>query len=268
LQIRLKREPVKDFKLLTGSASRVMEQGSHKGGVLCQASSEPVQSYPPTPRLISILVAYFLRRRDPLGCLRRLGAEYGDIVHMRLAGRHDYLLSHPNHIKAVLSAPQAEMARSTPPVLKRLAGRGVLTSQGDHHRWRKRMVAPAFHKQRIFDWGTVITSQSARLLAGLSQLSAYMASKHGVIGLTKAAALETANDWIAAKTAAKQSTKYLDEVETFFTPSTVPKSTSAAQAGRKNACWLPSAAVKQHTIFLLSLIPKAAVAALTWKRPT
>ena len=82
-----------------------MEQGSHKGDVLCQASSEPVQSYPPTPRLISILVAYFLRQRDPLGCLRRLGAEYGDIVHMRLAGRHDYLLSHPNHVKEVPFRP-------------------------------------------------------------------------------------------------------------------------------------------------------------------
>jgi NAD(P)-dependent dehydrogenase (short-subunit alcohol dehydrogenase family) len=38
--------------------------------------------------------------------------------------------------------------------------------------------------------GAIVNTASVAGLAGLSQLSAYMASKHGVIGLTKAAALE------------------------------------------------------------------------------
>ena len=38
--------------------------------------------------------------------------------------------------------------------------------------------------------GAIVNTASVAGLAGLSQLSAYTASKHGVIGLTKAAALE------------------------------------------------------------------------------
>jgi hypothetical protein len=53
--------------------------------------------------------------------------KYGDIVHMQLGRRHDYLINHPNFVKAVLCAPQSEMARSTPPAMKRLLGRGLLT---------------------------------------------------------------------------------------------------------------------------------------------
>jgi NAD(P)-dependent dehydrogenase (short-subunit alcohol dehydrogenase family) len=38
--------------------------------------------------------------------------------------------------------------------------------------------------------GAIVNTASVAGLAGLSQLAAYTASKHGVVGLTKAAALE------------------------------------------------------------------------------
>jgi cytochrome P450 len=90
--------------------------------------------------------------------------KYGDIVHMQLGRRHDYLINHPNFVKAVLCAPQSEMARSTPPAMKRLLGRGLLTSQGDYHRQHKRMIAPAFHKEVVRQWNSTITTHCERLL--------------------------------------------------------------------------------------------------------
>src|SRR5206468_5826730 len=88
---------------------------------------------------------------------------YGDIVHMQLGRRHDYLINHPTYIKAILCAPQSEMARSTPPAMKRLLGRGLLTSQGDYHRRHKRMLAPAFHKEIVRQWNSTINIHCQRL---------------------------------------------------------------------------------------------------------
>ncbi len=53
---------------------------------------QPLQ--PPGPR--HGLQAYFAFRRDPLDFLTRIAAEYGDIVHMQVGNRHDYLLNHPD----------------------------------------------------------------------------------------------------------------------------------------------------------------------------
>src|SRR5258708_31688021 len=55
------------------------------------------------------------------------------------------------------------MARSTPPGLKRLLGRGLLTSQGDYHHRHKRMLAPAFHKEIVRQWNLTITTHCERL---------------------------------------------------------------------------------------------------------
>lgn len=92
-----------------------------------------------------------------------MARKYGDIVHMQLGRRHDYLINDLDHIRAILCAPQSEMARSTPPGLKRLVGTGLLTSQGDYHRRHKRMLAPAFHKELVRQSGSTIVAQCVQL---------------------------------------------------------------------------------------------------------
>ena len=126
-------------------------------------SSRSAPNHPPGPKGISVLAYCLSRQRDPLGDLRKIAVKYGDIVHMQLGRRHDYLINHPDHIKAILCAPQSEMARSTPPALKRLLGRGLLTSQGDYHHRHKRMLAPAFHKEIVRQWNLTITTHCERL---------------------------------------------------------------------------------------------------------
>jgi cytochrome P450 len=119
--------------------------------------------YPPGPKGFSVLACCLSRQRDPLGDLRRIAVKYGDLVHMELGRRHDYLVNHPDYIKAILCAPQSEMARSTPPALKRLLGQGLLTSQGEYHRRHKRMLAPAFHKEIVYQWNSTITRHCEQL---------------------------------------------------------------------------------------------------------
>src|SRR5260370_6617935 len=126
------------------------------GEHMAPAASGPV--HPHGPKGISVLTCCVSRQRDPLTELGKLTRQYGDIVHMQLGRRHDYLINHPDYIRAILCAPQSEMARSTPPGLKRLLGTGLLTSQGDYHRRHKRMLAPTFHKELVRRWSSTIVN--------------------------------------------------------------------------------------------------------------
>jgi cytochrome P450 len=131
---------------------------------MAPTASEPI--HPPGPKGISILTCCLSRQRDPLTELGKLTRQYGDIVHMQLGRRHDYLVNHPDYVRAILCAPQSEMARSTPPGLKRLLGTGLLTSQRDYHRRHKRMLAPTFHKELVRRWSSTIVSYCDKMRDG------------------------------------------------------------------------------------------------------
>ncbi|MES2147051.1 MAG: 3-hydroxybutyrate dehydrogenase [Pseudomonadota bacterium] len=58
-----------------------------------------------------------------------------------------------------------------------------------------RLAVPGMRKR---EWGRIINTASAHSLVASPNKSAYVAAKHGVAGLTKALALETARDGITA----------------------------------------------------------------------
>jgi cytochrome P450 len=128
-----------------------------------EAKAKLGPSYPPGPKGLSVLAYYLSRQRNPLRDLHKIARKFGDIVHMQLGGRHDYLINHPDYVKAVLCAPQSEMCRSSPPALKRMLGSGLLTSQGAYHRRHKRMLAPALHKEMARQWSSVISADCERV---------------------------------------------------------------------------------------------------------
>lgn len=131
-----------------------------------EAKAKLGRSYPPGPKGLSVLAYYLSRQRNPLRDLHKIASKFGDIVHMQLGGRHDYLINHPDYVKAVLCAPQSEMCRSSPPALKRMLGSGLLTSQGDYHRRHKRMLAPTLHKEMVRQWSSVISAYCERVWSG------------------------------------------------------------------------------------------------------
>ncbi|MCX7789625.1 MAG: cytochrome P450 [Chloroflexaceae bacterium] len=93
-------------------------------------------------------------QRDPIGFVSALAAEYGDIVRFRLGSQPTLLLSNPDHIRDVLVTSSKNFAKGR--ALQRagrLLGEGLLTSEGEFHRRQRRLVAPAFHRQRIAAYG-------------------------------------------------------------------------------------------------------------------
>lgn len=105
---------------------------------------------------------YLALRSDPLGFFTRVARVHGDLAHLQSGSRHDYLVSRPDLIKQVLTAPQG-LARSMSPAIKSLLGDGLLTSQGEKHRRQRRLLQPAFHHQRIAAHADAITELATRL---------------------------------------------------------------------------------------------------------
>jgi cytochrome P450 len=98
-------------------------------------------------------------RRDPIGYLTRLARTYGDIVRFRLLDKQTYLLNHPDYIRDILVTRQSNFTKT--PTLrraKRFFGEGLLTSEGEHHMRQRRMLQPAFHRERFESYSAVMTA--------------------------------------------------------------------------------------------------------------
>jgi len=116
--------------------------------------------FPPGPKFA--IGAYLSLYRDPLNYGFRITRRYGDIVHLHLAGVHHYIVAHPDYVKAVLLADESEMLRSIHRRLKRLLGRGLLSSQGEFHAAQRRLIQPSFNKQQVAAYASVVAEYGER----------------------------------------------------------------------------------------------------------
>jgi cytochrome P450 len=101
-------------------------------------------------------------RKDPAGFLEQMARQYGDVVYLPLGRQHIYYLGHPDAIRDVLVTHQNKFKKSR--MLERarvLLGDGLLTSEGDHHRRQRRLVQPAFHRDRLAGYGAVMVDRAA-----------------------------------------------------------------------------------------------------------
>ena len=102
-------------------------------------------------------------RARPIPFLMRLAREYGDLPHFRLVAHPAYLLNHPDLVREVLVTQQSKFVKSL--ALQRariLLGQGLLTSEGELHRRQRRLVQPAFHRERLNGYAQTMTECAAR----------------------------------------------------------------------------------------------------------
>jgi len=105
-------------------------------------------------------------RRDTLKFIRDAAKEYGDVVHFRFGPkRHVYMLNNPDLIKEVLVTKQAHFCKAKGlQVARAVVGDGILTSEGKKHMRQRRLMQPAFHRDRIAGYGDVMVRQSVELM--------------------------------------------------------------------------------------------------------
>jgi cytochrome P450 len=122
----------------------------------------PVAVRPPGPEQSVLSRLVYFPGRDPLGFFSRL-REHGDIAFARLGGENVYLVSDPAAIRDVLVTNQRNFLKGRGlERAKRLLGKGLLTSEGALHVRQRRLVQPAFHRDRIAAYAAVMSAYADR----------------------------------------------------------------------------------------------------------
>jgi len=86
----------------------------------------------------------------PILLFEHLAKTYGPATHYRMMGTDILFLNHPDFVQEVLVTQSGNFIRErTLRRMKILLGEGLLTSNDPVHMQHRRIVAPAFHRQRI-----------------------------------------------------------------------------------------------------------------------
>ena len=121
------------------------------------------QPHPPGPRGFVPGQTLLAFARDPLRFLTNTSRSYGDVAHFGLGSQSFFLLSHPDYIKDVLVTHNASFMKGRGlQRAKRLLGEGLLTSENPLHQRQRRLAQPAFHKQRIASYASLMVDYARR----------------------------------------------------------------------------------------------------------
>ena len=104
---------------------------------------------------------------EPIRLFEYLHRTYGAIAHYRFMGTPIIFLNHPDYIREVLVTQASSFVKErTVRRMKILLGEGLITSDDPIHIRQRRIVAPAFHRQRIAAYADEIVTSSVDHIAG------------------------------------------------------------------------------------------------------
>ncbi len=112
---------------------------------------------PPGPKGRPLLGVLGEFRKNPPAFLERMGREYGDVVHLPVGRQQIFFVRHPDAVRDILVTNQTKFKKSR--MLERarvLLGDGLLTSEGEHHKRQRRLMQPAFHRDRLAGYGATM----------------------------------------------------------------------------------------------------------------
>ncbi len=122
--------------------------------------------YPPGLKLNLplYLTRRFFKPGNPIRLFEHLVATYGPVSHYRIGPSHIVFINDPGLIWEILiHQPQNFIKERTQRRMKILLGEGLITSDGETHKRQRRIAAPAFHRQRIQNYGSMMVDRAAAM---------------------------------------------------------------------------------------------------------
>jgi len=104
------------------------------------------------------------RPANPIFLFQHLAETYGDIAHYKIGPHHIVFLNHPEYIREVLVVQNDNFIKErTVQRTKMLLGEGMITSEGSAHRSQRLVAQPAFHRQRIGEYGGIMVEEAEHI---------------------------------------------------------------------------------------------------------
>jgi cytochrome P450 len=121
---------------------------------------------PPGPKPHFLIGNVPLASRDPLNVLTRWAREYGDVFYYRAGWIHVYFFNRPDLIEFILVRNSSNLLKDRVVQNSRwLFGNGLLTSEGEEWKRQRRLTQPAFYRERIASYATLMTGYTEEMLS-------------------------------------------------------------------------------------------------------
>jgi cytochrome P450 len=109
--------------------------------------------------------------KNPVLYLSKLTNSYGPVVVVSFSGKKYYVFQHPDYIKHVLLDNHKHYCKPGATKLLRLfLGEGLSTSNGELWLKQRRLMQPAFHKERLVQLADMINEETSKLICRLNAL--------------------------------------------------------------------------------------------------
>jgi cytochrome P450 len=136
------------------------------------AMTQPLGAIPPFTRMRAGLgghLAAFSKRRIEL--MEAVRSDNDGIGAVRIGLFKAAFVTRPDYAMEVLQerAADYQKSRGIGIIARPLLGRGLLTSEREHHRRQRKLIAPAFHHQAIASYAEVVARSTEELLATLGR---------------------------------------------------------------------------------------------------
>lgn len=120
---------------------------------------------PPGPKGFLFLGNIPQFAHNPLEFMAKCAREYGDVVQLHLPQGKAYLLSNPDDIEFMLTTTNRNFKRDKGvQLLRPLLGNGLVLTEGDFWLRQRRLMQPAFHRERIKAYGEIMVDYASRMV--------------------------------------------------------------------------------------------------------
>jgi cytochrome P450 len=109
---------------------------------------------------------------DPLAFIERCAREFGDVVPTRFLYVPALFIFNPEHVEYVLASGSKNFIKAAAlrsPFFRRIAGNGLVTSEGDFWRRQRRLAQPAFHHDRVEAYAAAMVGFTEEMLGGWNE---------------------------------------------------------------------------------------------------
>ncbi|MDV6234187.1 cytochrome P450 [Leptospira ellisii] len=131
---------------------------------LSPLKKKPAYKIPPGSYGLFALRHLFQMRRDVIGFFQDMKRKYGDVVLFGIRKTKIFMIQSPEDVRHVLQENSSNYQKSVfYRELKRVLGKGLLTSEGDFWKKQRRLIQPAFHRQRISEFTQIMAEETSNL---------------------------------------------------------------------------------------------------------